>query len=245
MRIEDTLQNSRARTYHSFVNCETPSFRFEFEMVEPLVAHLPSVFHLCPGQRARLLREQPIGPVIPDLLFGIWWGELPRFSGLNAVSRHILVWLSTQKVASSEEQLREDLLLSRRAADSAFSTLERVGALSKRESGEVELCAGFDVFGAVRLIAIEMKLKKWREALAQAIEYQNFANEAYVVLDGNQVQVEPEVKNAFASNGIGLFLQRSGALEREVFAEPITPNPSVDRLFAVNKLASSGPYCLA
>jgi hypothetical protein len=239
------LQNLLPPSYDSWVGCEGTSFRFEREMVQPLVALLPSVFHLHTGQRARLLREQPIGSVIPDLLFGIWSGELPRYRGLNTVSRHILAWLSTQKMANSEEQLREDLLLSQHAADSAVSTLKRVGAISKRDSGEVELSPEFDVLRSIRIIAIEMKLKRWRQALAQAIEYRKFADEAYVVLDGNQVRMNTEVRETFVANGIGLFLQRSGAVEREIPAEPIAPAPSEGRLFAVSKLANSGPYCLA
>ena len=99
-------------------------------MVKPLVALLPTVFDLRTGQRARLLREQHIGSVIPDLVFGIWSGELPHYERLNTISRHILVWLSTQRTANSEDQLCDDLLLSRYAADSAVSTLKRVGAIS-------------------------------------------------------------------------------------------------------------------
>ncbi len=53
-----------------------------------------------------------------------------------------------------------------------------------------------------------------------------------------------KVREAFVANGIGLFLQRSGAVE-EIPAEPIAPAPSEGRLIAVSKLASSGPYCLA
>jgi hypothetical protein len=181
-------------------------------MVKPLVALLPSVFHFHTGQRVRLLREQPVGSVIPDLLIGIWSGELPRYRGLNTVSRHILAWLSTKKMANSEEQLREDLLLSQHAADSAVSTLMRVGAISKRDSGEVDLSPEFDVSSSIRIIAIEMKLKRWREALAQAIEYRKFADEAYVVLDGHQVRMNIEVREAFVANGIGLFFQRCGSV---------------------------------
>jgi hypothetical protein len=227
------------------VSDETTSFRFEREMVDPLVALLPSVFGLQVGQRARLLREQPIGSVIPDLLFGIWSGELPRYRGLNGISRHILSWLLTRKIANSEEQLRADLFLSQHAADCAVSALERVGAISKRESGEVELCPEFDISDSIRLIAIEMKLKRWREALAQAIEYRKFADEAYVVLDGTQARINNEVRDIFAANGIGLFLQCGGELGREISAEQLAPAASVDRLLAVSKLADSGPYCLA
>jgi len=242
---ENALQNLQVPTYDSYVSCKATSFRFECEMVGPLVTLLPTVFDVHTGQRARLLREQPIGSVIPDLLFGIWSGELPCYRGLNMVSRHILAWLSTQRMANSEEQLREDLLLSKHAADSAVSTLRRIGAISKRDSGEVELRPEFDISGSIRLIAIEMKLKRWREALAQAIEYRKFADEAYVVLDGNQVRMNTDIREAFVANGIGLFLQGSGAIEREIPAELIAPAPSEDRLFAVSKLASSGPYCLA
>jgi len=239
------LQTLQSPTYDSCVSHEATSFRFESDMVKPLVALLPTVFDLRTGQRARLLREQHIGSVIPDLVFGIWSGELPQYERLNTISRHILVWLSTQRTANSEDQLCDDLLLSRYAADSAVSTLKRVGAISKRDSGEVELCPEFDVSASIRLIAIEMKLKKWREALAQAIEYRRFADEAYVVLDGNQAKMNTAVREAFVENGIGLLLQRGGAVEREIPAEPQAPRPSEDRLFAVSKLASSGPYCLA
>jgi len=232
-------------TYHSNVSGEAASFRFECEMVKPLVSLLSTVFDLHEGQRARLLREQTIGSVIPDLLLGIWSGELPRYEGLNTISRHILAWLSAQRIANSEEQLREDLLLSQHAADCAVSTLTRVGAISKRDSGEVELRPQFDGSCLVRLIAIEMKLKRWREALAQAIEYRKFADEAYVVLDENQVRINNELRDAFLANGIGLFLQSNGAVKREITAEPMTPAVSVERLFAVGKLASSGPYCEA
>jgi hypothetical protein len=214
-------------------------------MVKPLVALIPSLFHLQTGQRARLLREQSIGTVIPDLLFGIWSGELPTYRGLNAVSRHILTWLAIQKMANSEQQLRDDLLLSQHAADSAVSALQRRGAIAKRDSGEVELRPEFDVSGSIRLIAIEMKLKRWREALSQAIEYRKFADEAYVVLDGQQARINIEVRDAFVANGIGLLLQRGGELEKEFSAEQTLPSPSVERLVAVSKLASPGPYCLA
>ena len=243
--MENALQNSRPGTYYSEVNCQGTSFRFECEMVNPLISHLPALFQLHAGQRARLLRQQPIGSVIPDLLLGIWTGELPQCTGLNAVSRHILAWLSTHKSASTEEKLRDDLFLSRHAADSAVSTLTNLGALSKRDSGEVELRPEFEVLGSVRLIAIEMKLKKWREALAQAIEYRKFANEAYVVLDGSQVRMTCEVWDAFTANGVGLFLQRGGTLEEGISAKSMEASISVDRLFAVSKLTSSGPYCLA
>ncbi len=239
------LQKTNASFYDSSVDCGVTSFRFECEMVKPLVTHLPHIFHLYPGQRARLLREQSIGAVIPDLLLGIWSGELPRYDYLNTVSRHVLVWMAMQGVVENQQQLQEHLLISENAATSAVSNLQRVGALSKKDSGEVILRPEFDVSGSVRLIAIEMKLRRWREALSQAVEYARFANEAYVVLDGSQVEVDSEIENSFVSRGIGLFIQRNGELEQRIMAICASPAPSVERLFAVSKLTRSGPYCLA
>jgi hypothetical protein len=229
----------------SVIPPETP-FRFECDMLNPLIKSLPAVFRARSGQRLKVLREPTIGSVIPDILVGIWSGDLPRWSNLNSVSRHVLAWLSTQKVASGEQQLREVLLISEHAAVAAMSALKRVGAIAKKESGEVELRPEFDVSHAVKLIAIEVKLRRWREALDQAITYREFADEAYVVLDGNQVRFDADIRAAFASNGIGLFLQRGTEVKRKVAAvSGAKPSPSDDRLFALGKLANSSPYCLA
>src|SRR6266446_6285990 len=97
--------------YDASVIAQKPPFRFEKEMVKPIVSYIPTLFELQTGQRARLLREQPVGSVIPDLMFGIWTGELPRFNGLNPVSRHMLAWLSTGKKVLTEQHLRDELFL--------------------------------------------------------------------------------------------------------------------------------------
>lgn len=214
-------------------------------MLDPLIGLLPELFQVDTGQRARLLRQPTIGSVIPDLLLGIWSGDLPRYKGMNTVSRCVLAWLFVKKLAVSEEQIREDLLISQNAADYALSTLSRIGAVAKRDSGEVELRSEFDASNSVRLIAIEMKLKRWKDALAQAVQYREFADESYVILDGNQAKLNEEARQAFIAHGVGLFLQRGGELKQELRATSVTPRPSVDRLFALDKLVNAGPYCLA
>jgi len=215
-------------------------------MLQPMIACLPTVFRLNSGQRAKVLLEPTIGAVIPDVVFGIWSGELPRYNGLNSVSRHVLAWLFIQKTASGESQLREELLLSQYAAAAAMSSLKRVGAITQRESGEVELQPEFDVSDGVRLIAIEIKLRRWREALEQAVAYREFADEAYVVLDGTQVRLTADIRAAFISKGVGLLLQRGDEVVPEIAPmKSAKTAPSVDRLDAVSKLAKSGPYCLA
>lgn len=239
-RCRTSLEISRLRLMIGCVTTPETPFRFECDMLNPLIDSLPAVFRVRSGQRLRVLREPTIGSVVPDILVGIWSGDLPRCGNLNSVSRHVLAWLSTQKVASGEQQLREELLISEHAAVTAMSALKRVGAIAKKASGEVELRPDFDVSHAVKLIAIEVKLRRWREALDQAIAYRDFADEAYVVLDGNQVRLDAGIRVAFASNGIGLFLQRGPDVKRKIAAvSGAKPKPSHDRLFALGKLGQT------
>jgi hypothetical protein len=226
------------------MSCDCEPFRFESEMFNPLMSVIPTVFNVESGQRTRVVCRPAIGPVIPDLLLGIWTGDLPRWGGLNSVSRHILTWLSVQKVAANSEQLRNDLFLSQDATAFGLSTLRRAGAIAMKDSGEVVLQSAFDVMASIRLIAMEIKLSRWREALEQAVTYRKFADKAYVVLDGNQVRLSDRVTSEFAAHGIDLLIQRGASLQTCVDAMPIAPTPSADRLFAVGELAS-GPYCLA
>jgi hypothetical protein len=221
-------------------------FRLESEMLNSLMDCLPTVFLLRTGERAKVLVEPTIGSVIPDLIFATWSGELPRCDTLNSVSRHVLAWLTSQKIALGEVQLCEELFLSQQAAAAAVSSLKRIGAVAQRESGEVELCPQFDPSGVVTLIALEVKMKRWKEALEQATAYRTFADQAYVVLDGNQVKLTPAIEAAFVSKGIGLFLQYGTKLEQKIVAAPNQkPAPSFERLLAVCKVSSSRPYCVA
>ena len=232
-------------TYAYGVHRDKTSFRFEREMLNPIVSFLPTIFQPADGQRTRLLREKAVGSVIPDLMFGIWDGDLPRCSRLNLVSRQVLAWLATEKSVESEEYLRERLFLSEKASGAAISVLQRVGAVSKCSSGELQINDDFNPSPSIRLIAIEVKLKKWREALLQAMQYRTFADESYVALDASRVQLNATVRGMFVNSGIGLFLQNEAVVEMAIPAHRRTPLPSADRLFAISKFADSGCYCLA
>ena len=220
-------------------------FRFEAEMFDTLLPLVAAVFDLSPGQKLRVLREAAVGSIIPDLMVAVWSGELPKYSKLNGISRHVLAWLSAEKKVWNEEKLRDVMFLSQKATASAVLALSRIGAIEKIDSGEIQLRSEFDVSHSVRLIAVEIKLKRWRQALEQAIEYRKFANEAYVVMDGAQLVMSDKVTDAFALSGVGLLLQHGKDLCKAVPARSTTPAPSDGRLLAVSKLVESGPYCFA
>ena len=68
------------------------------------------------------------------------------------------------------------------------------------------------MLGALRgrfFTAVELKLRRWREALDQAINYLKFADRAYVVLDGDQIARDEEMIKAFRAYGVGLLMASS------------------------------------
>lgn len=220
-------------------------FRIESEMFRPVMKAIPEKFP--PENRAmRMLRETAIGNVIPDLLIGQWEADqdrsVPRMSN---IARHVLALL-LRSGPSTVQSVQRKLYLSESALARAMSVLHRAGALSQDEPhGELHVSADFARRTNIKLIAIEMKMKRWREALAQAIRYLSFADEAYVVLDGDQVEYTDEMRRAFELAAPGLYFQHGTELRKVLDCAPVPPLPSADRLLAMQKLKNSEPHCFA
>lgn len=58
---------------------------------------------------------------------------------------------------------------------------------------------------ADRIVAVEAKLRNWRRALYQAVQYASYAFEAWVVLDGNSLHSASIHVDEFEKRGIGLM----------------------------------------
>ncbi len=193
----------------------------------------------------RVLREAAIGNVIPDLLIGQWDADdvrsVPRLSN---IARHVLAVLQ-RSGPSTIEAIQHKLYLSESALTRAVSILRRAGAFQNESQGELHVSPDFARRTNVRLIAIEMKMKRWREALQQAIRYLSFADEAYVVLDGDQVAYTDEMRRAFERAAPGLYFQHGAELRKVLDCAPAPPIPSADRLLAMQKVRNSGHHGLA
>lgn len=226
------------------MSCVTP-FRLEREMFGPVVAAIPDILGpVSAGWSMKVLREVAVGNVIPDLLVGTWYGQPSKFAFGN-VARHILAFLQRDRECDIPKQRIEDeLYLTPTAAEKGLSQLLRAGAVRTLDSGELRASTEFPA-PSVKLIAIEMKMKRWREALAQGESYLVFADEAYVVLDGNQLTNSSELLREFELSPVGLLVQRGQQIEKLVDALPSLRSPSADRVLAVQKLTTSAPYCFA
>ena len=183
--------------------------------------------------------------MIPDLLIGQWEPGECKLPALSNVARHVLALLQRSGPLPIEV-VEQELYLSEFALAHAVALLKRAGALSHDpQSGELDAVPEFSRRTRAKLIAIEMKMTRWREALEQAIRYMSFADEAYVVLDGDQVEYTDEMRRAFELAAPGLYFQHGTELRKVMDCVPTPPLPSADRLLAMQKLKNGGPHCVA
>jgi hypothetical protein len=199
------------------------------------------------------LREPTVGNVIPDLLFGEWTQELrPLKRNFTLIEARILALLE-ECDELLESEISEILHLSAPAAARAFGRIQDSGLMIQTREGKISLDVGCFT-GALSLTAIELKLRRWREALDQGINYLKFANRAYVVLDGEQICRDEVMITAFKDSGVGLFMLRASELT-EVVAARVQSCISPQRVQAVQKICVSlthtgrlepsvGPPCL-
>jgi hypothetical protein len=211
------------------------AFRFEREMLAPLAAAIGVVIGEASAERLSVLREPPIGGVIPDLLIGLWPSTRPITLRPQCTmgEAHIVALLeSTESLRRSD--LARHLYVSVQTVNRLTGRLIKLGVLVERPKHWLTLAPGFSTRD-VELIAIEAKMHRWHDALDQAKAYRAFANRSYVVVDGNQVRSTRPLVNAFLDAGVGLLFQREFALTPIVPA-PVHSPATAGRVRAADKL---------
>lgn len=210
-------------------------------MLGPLMVCLPNA--LFPNAAAvAAIREPSVGMVIPDLLFGQWpAGLTPTRQKSTIVEAHIAATLERVRRLSACA-LIERLSLTPEIAARSLASLVRRGVL-ERNGLQYSLCANAST-ATLDIVAVEVKLSRWREALAQASHYRTFADRSYVVLDGSRVLVTPGIRQAFRTAGVGLFGQTDTQLIQYVRARArlrlsSTRVRAADALFGIDSQRAS------
>ena len=215
----------------------TRAFRFERDMLQSVRETLPSKLGFDSLNLGFILCEPTVGNMIPDVVLARATENLilPK-KPFSLVEAHILALIEEHRELSELEVLAY-LYLTESGARRAFAGLRKSGLIQKTDTGKMAVDSSAFT-RAVEIIAIELKLRRWREALTQARTYLKFADRAYVVLDGNQVQPDSAMEEEFRSVSVGLFLHRGFWLEKIIEAprtKPITP----ERIQAIQKLFQS------
>jgi hypothetical protein len=234
-------------------------FDLERHMLAPLAEGLPHLLGLGDGRTVRILREPTMGLIIPDLLVGSWRPDLaPRaYAATTLIDAHVRALIERDGVVTPDA-IRARLYLSPNAAAAAEGRLVRHGLISRCDTSARDTSATCE--GGVRhltgkenvawtltpgaetsgldIVAIEAKLSRWREAVAQARSYLTFADRAFVVLDGNRVTASAALLGAVTAAGVGLVLQH-GRILRLIVPAPVQPPPlTPERVLAVTKLVT-------
>lgn len=79
-----------------------------------------------------------------------------------------------------------------------------------------------------KIVAIEYKLKNWKQAMKQAYRYQSFSDETYVVLDDKYVEVAKNNIDMFIKFNIGLGAVDSNKVK--FYYKPVNKKPFNNKL---------------
>jgi hypothetical protein len=85
------------------------------------------------------------------------------------------------------------------------------------------------------VIAVEAKLTRWREALAQAAVYRRYADRVFVLLPAGSAELAAEHKDSFLTKGVGLLSYDSGTVYR-VFSSQKATEHAWHREFALSRI---------
>jgi len=180
-----------------------------------------------------------VGMIVPDLVLI----AVPKDSHPTSASRQALSLFECAVLAEllhcgprSSEQIATRLYARPATLERAVVRLTRHELLSTGKKGI--LSARRRAFPAsLRVISIEAKLRRWKEAIQQAKSYLQFSNTSYVALPWSVIEKNERIKLACAAEGVGLIAVTSNSthiLLRPKNFKPLT----AERIWLIKKTAA-------
>lgn len=163
-------------------------------------------------------REVPVGDCIPDLVLinfdedpsSVLWPRKWNF-------RHsYVVWLLRNHDKLNVSEIAAHFYASVDKISPILHDLRLNDIIEEDENGFIRLSNKVGKI-STQVIAIEAKLKNWREALVQAVKYKGFANIAFVAMDASAAPRSDTILNKFRDNEVGICAVSSGAIEWLVY----------------------------
>lgn len=106
--------------------------------------------------------------------------------------------------SKTSEEVAHALYARQSMVDHAISRLTRLRFMASGKGGE--LAVDKKIFPkSLRIISIEAKLLRWRDAIAQAKQYLQFSNSAYIALPTTLVGKNAKIKQQCRKEGLGLI----------------------------------------
>lgn len=110
-------------------------------------------------------------------------------------------------------KIRKELLIEKEELDFCIKKICKAGLIKQISKYTYEI-GDWSVLIPKELIAIELKLSKWQEALEQGIYNQSFAEYSFVVLDEEKINNYEKIEELYKDNNVGLlYLNNNGTVK--------------------------------
>lgn len=182
-------------------------------------------------------REVNMGSCIPDMIY-VRFKDVPdrHLWPRNNTYRHAhIIWLLRKYGRQTTRELASHGFSHfSKFFQGAIKDLMKAEAIFEHDDGSVELSdAMLGVTGEV--ITVEAKLKRWRQALEQAILYKAWSDYVFVVMDAKHTPTKPRVLNEFRAAGVGLcsLSPESTKLDWSIQPQKINEKNSFDKEYLI------------
>jgi hypothetical protein len=158
-------------------------------------------------------REFRVGGCIPDLVSIHFTHDPSSFNWPSKWSyRHsYFVWLLKEQEKLTLEQTASLTFTPVKKTRVILDELCKSGVVTKDSQDVFSVASYMKKFDA-EVIAIEAKLRKWRDALSQAIRYKDFANIVFVAMDADTVPRYHNILDKFEAEQVGLCAVYPGGM---------------------------------
>lgn len=189
---------------------KTVWFRKETDLIDSLLENIRYVSG--PNRVCYTKREVPVGPIIPDIVMVSVVKKMRRdlwpyrWTFIHAS----LVWQLRCRAKLTRESLARRVFENPKRLDPLLTELLKTGAVVKTQSGCFQLGRELREL-SVDVISIEAKLKRWKDAVMQAISYSNFSDKSVVAMAPDGIPKTMKSKEIFLQSGIGLISVNGGS----------------------------------
>jgi hypothetical protein len=206
----------------------TIEFSLEVHLMDILEASTADVLRSSGDCEMLVFSQVAVGATIPDLV--IVRQPPPRPTEKRVRLSDFEAWIVAElwgRGALREPTLTRRLYTRSERMQLALHKLERLGLVRRTAAGGYVLT---DVMNEnVEVLAVEAKLTRWREAIAQARDYLRFSTASYVALPESVVESNRDIAHACKQAHVGLLAVSAAGVR--VVSRPPRRNEPLKRDF--------------
>lgn len=193
----------------------------EFDMVQSYLNHITSKYMKLKSKKVAIFIEPLLDTGYPDIVI-VEYFSLPTNQwtisrrNLTSTDLKILFYIQKQKNTSISE-ISRNLGYSDVSINKSVKRLSSSGMIYLSKSKKYVRNSKLKSYCRIhKIIAIEAKIDKWKEAIRQASNNIWFATESYILM--NKESCSSKIIETCKSNGIGIILT-NGTIKKELKSE--------------------------